>query len=102
MIRRPPRSTLFPYTTLFRSSRQGFDFSSRLERGCRFGDGKTDLAGAATYGLPAPGKMKVKVKFFAILRERAGTAEFTKEIKQGSTVADLWAALQQDYPKLAV
>src|SRR2546429_9434478 len=24
MIRRPPRSTLFPYTTLFRSLRQGF------------------------------------------------------------------------------
>ena len=27
MIRRPPRSTLFPYTTLFRSS-QGYGFSS--------------------------------------------------------------------------
>src|SRR6266540_1319673 len=26
MIRRPPRSTLFPYTTLFRSSRCGFVF----------------------------------------------------------------------------
>src|SRR5688572_32474679 len=25
MIRRPPRSTLFPYTTLFRSSRDGFN-----------------------------------------------------------------------------
>src|SRR5476649_2096398 len=25
MIRRPPRSTLFPYTTLFRSQRQGRD-----------------------------------------------------------------------------
>src|SRR2546422_7658533 len=25
MIRRPPRSTLFPYTTLFRSSAQDFD-----------------------------------------------------------------------------
>src|SRR5690554_5064801 len=25
MIRRPPRSTLFPYTTLFRSLRQGMD-----------------------------------------------------------------------------
>src|SRR5437868_12061689 len=25
MIRRPPRSTLFPYTTLFRSRRQGRD-----------------------------------------------------------------------------
>src|SRR2546426_4314129 len=24
MIRRPPRSTLFPYTTLFRSLREGF------------------------------------------------------------------------------
>ena len=46
--------------------------------------------------------MKVKVKLFAILRERAGTAEVTKEIQDGSTVADLWAALQQDYPKLAV
>jgi molybdopterin converting factor subunit 1 len=46
--------------------------------------------------------MKVKVKLFAILRERAGTAQITKEIQEGSTVADLWAALQQDYPKLAV
>src|SRR5256885_12688656 len=26
MIRRPPRSTLFPYTTLFRSKRGLFDF----------------------------------------------------------------------------
>src|SRR2546427_13297070 len=25
MIRRPPRSTLFPYTTLFRSKEMGFD-----------------------------------------------------------------------------
>src|SRR5258708_25799470 len=27
MIRRPPRSTLFPYTTLFRSPRAWMDFS---------------------------------------------------------------------------
>jgi molybdopterin converting factor subunit 1 len=46
--------------------------------------------------------MKVKVKLFAILRERAGTGEVHKEIREGSTVADLWAVLQQDYPKLAV
>src|SRR5258706_6822013 len=26
MIRRPPRSTLFPYTTLFRSARPGIDW----------------------------------------------------------------------------
>src|SRR3712207_8402143 len=29
MIRRPPRSTLFPYTTLFRSLAQGRGFSGR-------------------------------------------------------------------------
>jgi molybdopterin converting factor subunit 1 len=46
--------------------------------------------------------MKVKVKFFAILRERAGTADVVKDVQEGSTVADLWAGLQQDYPKLAV
>jgi molybdopterin converting factor subunit 1 len=45
--------------------------------------------------------MKVTVKFFAILRERVGAGEITKEIQDGSTVADLWQALKQDYPKLA-
>src|SRR3712207_8962836 len=29
MIRRPPRSTLFPYTTLFRSKQWGYDLSKR-------------------------------------------------------------------------
>jgi len=45
--------------------------------------------------------MKVKVKFFAILRERAGAREFIKEIEEGSTVADLWAMLKKEYPNLA-
>src|SRR2546429_4282628 len=31
MIRRPPRSTLFPYTTLFRSSRAGLDRNCDLQ-----------------------------------------------------------------------
>src|SRR3712207_8767487 len=35
MIRRPPRSTLFPYTTLFRS--YGETFASIVERGTVFG-----------------------------------------------------------------
>jgi molybdopterin converting factor subunit 1 len=46
--------------------------------------------------------MKVRVKFFAILRERAGTSEVAKEMAEGSTVADLWRQLQKDYPKLDV
>src|SRR3712207_8923544 len=32
MIRRPPRSTLFPYTTLFRSREAGFRRGDRLPR----------------------------------------------------------------------
>src|SRR3989441_4966711 len=32
MIRRPPRSTLFPYTTLFRSILSGRDFGPQDER----------------------------------------------------------------------
>src|ERR1035441_10779765 len=34
MIRRPPRSTLFPYTTLFRSWRWGPECSGCPERAC--------------------------------------------------------------------
>src|SRR3712207_8895083 len=32
MIRRPPRSTLFPYTTLFRSIREGIERATRTLR----------------------------------------------------------------------
>jgi molybdopterin converting factor subunit 1 len=46
--------------------------------------------------------MKVRVKFFAILRERAGVADVSKEVAEGSTVADLWHLVQKDYPKLDV
>src|SRR3712207_7506803 len=54
MIRRPPRSTLFPYTTLFRSalvSRYHVIQSSRLftngEGGLQFEDIISDKSGAA-------------------------------------------------------
>jgi molybdopterin synthase catalytic subunit len=46
--------------------------------------------------------MKVKVKFFAILRERAGASEVIKDLPDGSTVAELWRELQHDHPKLDV
>src|SRR5574341_2474345 len=40
MIRRPPRSTLFPYTTLFRSGRNAFQQHGALElRGSARGRG---------------------------------------------------------------
>src|SRR6266478_9082789 len=46
MIRRPPRSTLFPYTTLFRSIRRG-DLLAFMERS------DTRLASSSSRGSPA-------------------------------------------------
>src|SRR3712207_8302080 len=45
MIRRPPRSTLFPYTTLFRSVRGNADGSGDFVRGLE--TDAPDLAGQA-------------------------------------------------------
>src|SRR5438105_11522980 len=44
MIRRPPRSTLFPYTTLFRSIEAGKSYCSR-----RFGGATCDDKSAQIY-----------------------------------------------------
>lgn len=46
--------------------------------------------------------MKVRVKFFAMLREKVGAGEIIREMKEGSTVAELWGGLQKEFPKLAV
>lgn len=45
--------------------------------------------------------MTIKVKFFAILRERVGASEITQEMAEGSTVQHLWEFLQRNYPQLA-
>src|SRR2546426_3387222 len=44
MIRRPPRSTLFPYTTLFRSSRAGM-MATKVRRGTRATTARRDRKG---------------------------------------------------------
>ena len=44
--------------------------------------------------------MKIKVKFFAILREHTGKSEMIKEVPGGSTVKDLWKSLVGDFPVL--
>src|SRR5437660_8215596 len=40
MMRRPPRSTLFPYTTLFRSERAFWWLLPQRLQACRFAGGK--------------------------------------------------------------
>src|SRR3712207_8050256 len=56
MIRRPPRSTLFPYTTLFRSHRR-VGVLRRLTRSVRERDGVADgRAGNLVVELHLPGR----------------------------------------------
>src|SRR2546430_12589346 len=47
MIRRPPRSTLFPYTTLFRSDLQAFEHAFRLRKDAQHD--YTDVVDAAIF-----------------------------------------------------
>src|SRR2546426_2340689 len=81
MIRRPPRSTLFPYTTLFRSrvapsgdleDRRKRD--ERLDHACRLGGGHEDVD--VFHGLthPAEGAGDLDPVGAAVGRERLGDA----------------------------
>src|SRR5688572_31058340 len=48
MLRRPPRSTLFPYTTLFRSAKRVQRWLAHPHTH-RFGDGKRDVVDEASW-----------------------------------------------------
>src|SRR5436305_7833626 len=54
MIRRPPRSTLFPYTTLFRSRDRSSEEWGRRCRDCRRRRGGDTGAGAGLRPVAAP------------------------------------------------
>ncbi len=45
--------------------------------------------------------MELKVRLFALYRERAGTREFSLDLPVGATVADLTDAVRLLYPRLA-
>jgi molybdopterin synthase catalytic subunit len=52
--------------------------------------------------VPARRKMnRLSLKFFAILRERVGTAELRREYPEGVTVGEIWASLGDEIPALA-
>src|SRR5256884_8246298 len=55
MIRRPPRSTLFPYTTLFRSIKEWFGVRTNPDGTTSEGLGDWDISRDAPYfGIPIP------------------------------------------------
>src|SRR5258708_25921859 len=69
MIRRPPRSTLFPYTTLFRSARIPRD---------RAGDARPDLAPLA---LPGAARAAAEPRVPRLRRADHRSEEHTSELQ---------------------
>ncbi|HKK28217.1 MAG TPA: MoaD/ThiS family protein [Gemmatimonadota bacterium] len=49
---------------------------------------------------PRTGTIGVRVRFFAVLRERAGCGERSFELPAGSTVGDLLELLGREIPEL--
>ena len=45
--------------------------------------------------------MRVRVKLFAIVKERAGAGEVSLELPEQATVAAASAALKRDFPEIA-
>jgi molybdopterin converting factor subunit 1 len=45
--------------------------------------------------------MKVRLLLFAVLRDITGKSEAELSLRDGSTAADVWQSLRQEYPKLA-
>src|SRR2546422_1764131 len=77
MIRRPPRSTLFPYTTLFRSQRR-----EQRSRHGRIGLRERGLAGRDALRLfPRSRLAQVRLERLLDLREPLRSEEHTSELQ---------------------
>jgi molybdopterin converting factor subunit 1 len=46
--------------------------------------------------------MRIKLRFFASLRERLGRSEEIREVSSGATVETVWEMLKRERPELAV
>src|SRR3712207_8736447 len=71
MIRRPPRSTLFPYTTLFRS--EGGHFAERCQLFVIIALGESILVTGTTFGEIEPSAPAVCAFVVAFLGDRKST-----------------------------
>src|SRR2546430_11959449 len=85
MIRRPPRSTLFPYTTLFRSSvlsQEAVDFDAicrfRTKRGTSLVECVAEYEVVGRKGLPVPLSLQA-VEGFADVARGGGRGAFRSE-----------------------
>src|SRR5260221_7807407 len=101
MIRRPPRSTLFPYTTLFRSvvhlgqlAHQGAEQAGQAQRG---------LARDAQFQRPADRKSTrlnsshtvISYAVFCLKKKKKGVLELRNrsQAQESTALAEAWTAL---------
>src|SRR5258708_10797043 len=82
MIRRPPRSTLFPYTTLFRSLRNQIDL---IKQGAEFRADPNQFSGLHIYPLRRPFRKNCRSRSSAAADwtplERSRSEEHTSELQ---------------------
>src|SRR3712207_8469126 len=76
MIRRPPRSTLFPYTTLFRSTRGGGESLRRRFGRRRIGRSRRAYGGAMRLTIGALG---IGALILFLVRQTRGAARRSEE-----------------------
>src|SRR3712207_8402965 len=77
MIRRPPRSTLFPYTTLFRSSNAEYFLNAMYMNVPNTVPkdvlGETDNLGADALKLSVGEALGLKVDYYVLIKDRKST-----------------------------
>src|SRR5258708_11097795 len=78
MIRRPPRSTLFPYTTLFRSIHPGLLVAGRQQRPEQIQRGALGVLG---HGVGAPGVAYQTLRIGPVAAPDHRSEEHTSELQ---------------------
>jgi len=93
MIRRPPRSTLFPYTTLFRSLTAGTD-QIRVEVFIRHGDAKIAIGEKTGQITVFAAKVSIAPEELSILPDHGGVfeARVDSQLLDGGTLTYLWSS----------
>src|SRR3712207_8744120 len=85
MIRRPPRSTLFPYTTLFRS----LTLVPGAELSCRWYGAEPSIALHLLAYLFDPGQVELRAELDRVRRSRVARAERMVELRSEEHTSEL-------------
>src|SRR5690349_22088794 len=95
MIRRPPRSTLFPYTTLFRSHRAQGRRAGRRARRTRRAAGRPPDAAAGRLAVRGDARSEEHTSELQSRRDLVCRLLLEKKKKKNETIDELIANLQK-------